>query len=96
MGPGTPVRRRVIVRGDVQGVGYRASCARQAGVVGVAGWVRNRFDGSVEAVFEGASANVETLIEWCRIGPRMARVTQVIVHDEDPEGIAGFITASSI
>jgi len=89
-------RRRVIVRGDVQGVGYRASCVRQAAAIGVDGWVRNRYDVSVEAVFEGPLADVESMIAWCRSGPRMARVTQVIVHVEEPEGLAGFSTRSSV
>ena len=94
--PSGQQRRRVIVRGDVQCVGYRASCARRAGSVGVAGWVRNRYDGSVEAVFEGPLADVEAMITWCRQGPRMARVSQVIVHTEEPEGLLAFSTSSSI
>lgn len=89
-------RRRVIIRGEVQGVGYRASCARQAEKFGVGGWVRNRHDGSVEAVFEGPLPDVDTMVAWCRHGPRMARVAQVIVHVEEAEGLTAFTTRSSI
>ena len=84
------VRRRVVVRGVVQGVGYRFSAARAAGTRGVAGWVRNRHDGAVEAVLEGEAAAVESMIEWCRRGPPYADVREVEVHDEEPEGLAGF------
>jgi acylphosphatase len=84
------VRRRVVVRGIVQGVGYRFSAARAAGTRGVAGWVRNRGDGAVEAVLEGESAAVESMVEWCRRGPPHADVREIEVHDEEPEGLAGF------
>jgi acylphosphatase len=84
------VRRRVVVRGVVQGVGYRFSAARAAGTRGVAGWIRNRGDGSVEAVLEGEPAAVESMVEWCRRGPPHAHVQDVEVFDEEPEGLAGF------
>jgi acylphosphatase len=83
-------RRRVIVRGRVQGVGFRLSVARRAAALGVAGWVRNRPDGSVEAVFEGETDGVESLVRYCREGPRGAVVSEVDVHEEAPEGLAGF------
>lgn len=83
-------RRRVVVRGGVQGVGYRASCAWRAQTLGVAGWVRNRADGSVEAVFEGADELVDAMVRWCRGGPPMARVGVVDVWPEEAEGIEGF------
>ena len=84
------VRRRVVVSGRVQGVGYRESCRRRAERLGVSGWVRNRADGSVEAVFEGPAESVDAAVEWCREGPRWAAVRSIEVHDEDLEGLAGF------
>jgi acylphosphatase len=56
----------------------------------VNGWVANRWDGTVEAVFEGDSGAVERLVSFCRKGPRGARVDSVDVYDEDPEGLSGF------
>ena len=84
------VRRRVVVRGDVQGVFFRDSTREQAGRRGVAGWVTNRGDGAVEAVFEGAPAEVEAMVEFCSSGPRGAQVHSVETSDEEPEGLAGF------
>ena len=84
------VRRRVRVWGAVHGVFFRASCAREAERRGVAGWVRNVPDGTVEAVFEGEPAAVEALTAWCRRGPDAARVDGVEVADEPPEGLQGF------
>ena len=84
------IRRRVVVRGRVQGVGFRYSTWRQAERRGVAGWARNRPDGTVEAVFEGEPDAVERLIELCREGPRGAVVERVEVADEEPEGLTGF------
>lgn len=83
-------RRRVVVHGDVHGVGFRASCARRAEQAGVSGWVRNLPDGTVEAVFEGETALVQSLVEWCRAGPPMARVTRVEVFDEPPAETESF------
>lgn len=90
MTPDETVRRRVEVTGDVQGVFYRDSCRREAVARGVAGWVSNRADGSVEAVFEGPAGAVEEMVRWARSGPRTATVTGVDVHDEPPEGVAAF------
>jgi len=84
------IRRRVVVSGRVQGVGYRESCRRRAERLGVSGWVRNRADGSVEAVFEGPAESVDAAVEWCREGPRWAAVRSIEVYDEGPEGLAGF------
>jgi acylphosphatase len=84
------VRRRVVIRGFVQGVGYRYSTARTARARGVAGWVRNASDGSVEAVFEGAADAVETMLSWSARGPRGAEVTAIEVTEETPEGLTGF------
>jgi acylphosphatase len=83
-------RRRVIVHGRVQGVFFRDSTAREAQAAGVAGWVRNRRDGAVEAVFEGERAAVEALVAFARSGPERARVEDVEVHEEAPEGLSGF------
>jgi acylphosphatase len=84
-------RRRVRVRGSVQGVFFRVTCAREAAARGVHGWVRNASDGSVEAVFEGADAAVEEMTAWCRHGPVGARIDTVDVSDETPEGLDGFV-----
>ena len=84
------IRRRVVVRGIVQGVFFRASCQQEAARHGVAGWVTNRPDDAVEAVFEGAETSVEAMIAWCRQGPPRAQVSDVEVHDDAPEGLSGF------
>jgi acylphosphatase len=87
------IRRRVIVRGRVQGVFFRDSVRRLAVQRGIAGSVRNRPDGTVEAVFEGEPEGVERLVEFCRKGPRGASVESVEVADEAPRGEAGFTVA---
>mgnify|MGYP005819278541 CR=1 FL=1 len=84
------VRRRVVVDGRVQGVWFRESCRREAVRRGVTGWVANRPDGRVEAVFEGGDDAVAALVEWCRTGPPRAVVTGVRVEVEDAEGLGGF------
>jgi acylphosphatase len=73
--------RHIIVRGRVQGVGYRAFVEHEALRRGVEGWVRNRRDGSVEAVFSGARDKVDAVVEACRRGPYSARVEQVDQRD---------------
>jgi acylphosphatase len=83
------IRRRVVVRGNVQGVFFRDSTREEAERRGVAGSVTNRPDGAVEAVFEGAREDVEALIGFCREGPRRARVDDVEVTEEQPEGSSG-------
>jgi acylphosphatase len=80
----------VIVRGRVQGVFFRDSVRRMAGSRGVGGWVRNRDDGAVEAVFEGSPEAVASLVRFCHEGPRGAVVEQVEAYDEQPEGIRSF------
>jgi acylphosphatase len=84
------VRYRVLISGLVQGVSFRDACRRAAERQGVSGWVRNRPDGSVEAVFEGPAAAVDALVDWSRHGPRLALVKDVRVQAEPPEGITGF------
>ena len=84
------VRRRVVVSWQVQGVFYRDSCQQMAGRLKITGWVRNRDDGAVEAVFEGSADAVEQLIAWCRIGPRRSVVTGVRVTEEKPAGETSF------
>ena len=80
----------MIVSGRVQGVGFRYSLVGRAAARHVAGWVRNRADGSVEAVLEGAPDAVDALVDWCHSGPRSARVDRVEVYDEEPSGLRDF------
>lgn len=84
------IRRRAIVHGRVQGVFFRDTTCRQAASRGLAGWVRNLPDGTVEAVFEGGPEAVEGLLAFCREGPRGARVERVEVSEEEPEGLDAF------
>jgi acylphosphatase len=84
------IRRRVVVHGDVQGVGFRWSCAREAELLGVRGWVLNRADGAVEVVAEGDPAAVEQLVTWAHHGPRHAAVSRVEVTEESPQGLRDF------
>jgi acylphosphatase len=84
------IRRRVVVHGSVQGVFFRDSCRREARSRGVAGWVSNRRDGAVEAVFEGEPDAVSAMVAWCSRGPRGAYVDSVEETTEEPEGLSGF------
>jgi acylphosphatase len=84
------VRRRVVVHGHVQGVFFRDSTRREAERRGVSGWVSNRADGAVEAVFEGPAADVEALVDFASRGPRGAEVLDVETSDEPPEDLSGF------
>lgn len=83
-------RARVVVRGRVQGVGFRVSTRVRAGSLGLAGWVANRADGGVEAVFEGPRERVESMLDWCRRGPSGSRVDRVEQTWEEPCGEDGF------
>jgi acylphosphatase len=83
-------RRHLVVHGHVQGVFFRDTCRRQAEARGVAGWIANRPDGAVEAVFEGKTDDVDALVEFCRQGPRGAEVRSVDETSEEPEGLSGF------
>ena len=84
------VRRRVVVHGYVQGVFFRDTTRREARRRGVAGWVSNRFDGAVEAVFEGEPDAVAEMVRFCERGPRGADVATVEASEEPVEGLTGF------
>ena len=84
------VRRRVLVHGHVQGVFFRDSVRERAQAADVAGWVCNRSDGVVEAVLEGSPPAVDDLVSFCATGPPAARVADVEVSEEAPEGVSGF------
>jgi acylphosphatase len=79
-----------VIRGRVQGVGFRFAAAQRARARGLAGSVRNNPDGTVEAVFEGAPDAVDALVAWCGRGPSGARVDDVRVERETPRGERGF------
>ena len=80
----------MIAHGRVQGVFFRDSTRREGRAAGVAGWVANRPDGTVEAVFEGPAEAVERLVEFCRRGPGHSEVVRLEVSEEPPEGLSGF------
>ena len=86
-------RSHIPIYGFVQGVGFRFAVQRAASSRGVSGWVRNRPDGAVEAVFEGKPEDVDALVDYCRRGPRGAEVERVEVEEELPEGLSGFRVA---
>lgn len=78
------------MHGRVQGVFFRNTCRREATARSVAGWITNRADGSVEAVFEGAPDDVDAMVKWTRHGPPSAEVAHVDALPEPVEGLAGF------
>jgi acylphosphatase len=80
---------RLTIRGRVQGVGYRVWATDAARALGLAGWVRNRTDGTVEAVAAGDDAAVERFIAACRTGPSLARVTAVDIAPAEPTDAGG-------
>ena len=82
--------RRFIVSGRVQGVGFRAFVEARAATLGLAGWVRNRGDGTVEALAIGPPAAVEAFIAWAHRGPSNARVSRVEVFEAALEQLADF------
>jgi acylphosphatase len=84
------VRRHVTVEGDVQGVYFRETARRRATEAGVSGWITNRDDGRVEAVFEGPAEAVDEMLDFCRQGPTAASVQDLDVQTEEPEGLSGF------
>ena len=83
-------RIRVVASGRVQGVFYRATCARLARGLGLTGYVRNLPDGRVEAAFEGSDAAVDEMVQWSRVGPDLANVDRLDVVVEEPSGGTGF------
>ena len=90
MGEMKAVRAHLHVSGLVQGVSFRWYAIQHARQKGLGGWVRNLPDGRVEAVFEGPSDAVEDMVRWCHEGPSAARVTDVDVAWETPEGLSEF------
>lgn len=85
---GTPVTRHLRITGRVQGVGYRWSMAQEAQRLRLAGWVRNRADGSVEALAHGPAAAVQALVDWAQQGPALACVAGVAVSEAAWDGEA--------
>ncbi len=75
--------RHLLITGLVQGVAYRESMCREAARLGISGWVRNRLDGSVEAVIDGEDAAIAAMLNWARRGPPAARVADVAVSECD-------------
>ena len=84
------IHKRVVVSGEVQGVYFRDSCRTEARKLGIAGWVRNLADGTVEAVFEGEPDAVDRMVAWAHHGPPTASVDRVEVFDEEVEGLVGY------
>jgi acylphosphatase len=81
----------VVISGHVQGVWYRAGTRQKAEELGLTGWVKNTANGNVEAVFEGDESAVHEMIAWCRIGPLLAKVTDVkIIQKRVDEEFTGF------
>ena len=84
------IARRLAIHGKVQGVGYRWSMVREARRLGVSGWVRNRLDGSVEALVQGDPAAIDAIVAWSRHGPQGAKVVRVEVSEQACVQLAGF------
>ena len=82
--------KRLFIAGRVQGVGYRAWMIHQAERLGVSGWVRNRRDGTLEALVDGDTASVEELLRLCRRGPPLAEVTEIVEELAEPYPEPGF------
>jgi acylphosphatase len=87
---------RLNITGNVQGVGYRLWAARTAASLGLRGWVRNRRDGSVEAVVIGTPASVAAMVEASRSGPRAAHVAEVTVTPAEDDGSEGFVARPTV
>ena len=90
------IHRHLSIYGRVQGVGYRAWTVGTARALGVSGWVRNRRDGSVEALVAGDAADVAALVERCRRGPPAARVDRIDESEASPEVLGGFAARPTI
>jgi acylphosphatase len=84
------VSKRIRITGRVQGVGYRAWTMSQASQYNIAGWVRNRSDGSVEAQLQGSEELIKAMIKDCYDGPLMAHVSNIEISDSSPESLSGF------
>lgn len=90
-------RAHLYISGRVQGVFFRAATADEARSRGLSGWVRNRLDGRVEAVFEGGDGAVAAMISWCHQGPPHARVDSVVADDGEPlEGLDTFEVKATV
>jgi acylphosphatase len=89
------IARRLVIRGRVQGVGYREAMVAAAREVGAVGWVRNLRDGAVEALVQGDPEAVERVVAWCRRGPPVARVTEVIAEPAPVEAHDEFLRRPS-
>ncbi|MGI8726758.1 MAG: acylphosphatase [Solirubrobacterales bacterium] len=83
-------RTRVVAHGNVQGVFFRDSVRQRAQSLGLAGWARNKADGSMEALFEGPANAVDQAVAFCNDGPEKARVNRLDEIEEEPQGISGF------
>jgi acylphosphatase len=88
--PSAMMARRLVIRGRVQGVGFRYAMLEAAASRGVTGWVRNRRDGSVEALVQGEADELDAVVAWCRRGPPAARVLDVEVHVAATEARSAF------
>jgi acylphosphatase len=88
----TDTRARVVIRGRVQGVFFRVETRERARSLGLAGWVRNNPDGTVEAAFEGDRDRIDSMLAWCRRGPSGAYVEDVEVEWAEPRDEHGFAT----
>lgn len=82
--------RRFVIEGRVQGVAFRATTQRVATELGLAGWVRNRDDGAVEALAMGSEDQLAAFADWLWRGPRLAQVTAVHVEEAEPEVVGDF------
>lgn len=97
MSPTHTITRHLRISGRVQGVCYRASMTEEATRLGLQGWVRNRHDGSVEALAQGPASAVQALIDWAHQGPRLARVDKVLVTAvEDGVSCSGFVQRETV
>jgi acylphosphatase len=90
-----PVARRLVAHGRVQGVWFRESMRREAEALGVTGWVRNRMDGTVEALVQGEAQAVAAIVEWARRGPERAQVRQLDVEETALQPFDAFETRPS-